>query len=114
MPTAPTTSTCPTCGHRPTNKRDHALLRDALCTVWLTPDPDRPGEVLERWHCDQCQGHGADLVLCPCGDGSVMISDELVGQAEDRTSAVARWLAGHGWIHHKGTWYCGRHSPADK
>jgi DNA invertase Pin-like site-specific DNA recombinase len=109
MPVPPKSSTCPMCGHRPKSKRDMELLRDALGIVWLAPDPDQPDEVMERWHCDQCQPHGAELVLCPCGGDSVIISDGLAGQSEDDASAVARWLTGHGWIHHGGTWYCSRH-----
>jgi DNA invertase Pin-like site-specific DNA recombinase len=65
MPAPPTTSSCPGCGHRPNGKRDQALLRDALGTVWLIPDSDRPGEVREHWYCDHCQPHGADIVMCP-------------------------------------------------
>ncbi|WP_202817533.1 recombinase family protein [Kribbella sp. ALI-6-A] len=115
MPAPPTTSSCPGCGHRPNGQRDQRLLRDALGTVWLLADPDRPGEVREHWYCDHCQPHGADLVMCPCGGDSVMTSAELAGHADISTSAVTRWLTSHGWIHHEGTWYCARHfSPADQ
>jgi hypothetical protein len=109
MPASPSSSSCPTCGNRPTNKRDRDLLRDALATVWLAPNLGQPGALAERWHCDLCQLAGAELVLCPgCGD-SVMISEGLTGQADVEASAVAGWLVGHGWIHHDGTWLCGNH-----
>lgn len=113
MPAPPTTTTCPNCGHRPNGKRDRSMLEDALATIWLTPDPDRPSEVIERWYCDRCQPRdGVDIVLCPCGGDSVITSVELAGDAEISTSAVARWLTEHGWKQHEGTWYCGLHSPA--
>jgi DNA invertase Pin-like site-specific DNA recombinase len=115
MPAAPNTSTCPTCGYQPKYQRDRLLLRDALDQVWLAPDPDGSGELLERWHCDRCQPQGTEppghLVMCPCGGDSVIISAELAGQVGDSTSAVTRWLTGHGWKYHEGTWYCGGHSP---
>jgi hypothetical protein len=113
LPVPSTSTMCPNCGCRPTNKRDRELLRDALSTVWLAVDSSRLGEVVERWYCDQCQPHGAELILCPCSGDSVMISVGLAGQADD-DSAVARWLTGHGWIHRGGTWYCGQHSAVSK
>ncbi len=114
MPSAPSTATCPTCDYRPKYQRDRLLLRDALEQVWLAPAPGRPGELLERWHCDRCQdtepaGH---LVMCPCGGDSVMVTAELADQVDKNNSAVTRWLTSHGWRHHEGTWYCGAHSPA--
>lgn len=109
MATPPRTAKCPTCGNLPTNKHELQLHREGLETVWLASDPTRGGQVIERWHCEQCQPHRAELLMCPCG-GSVMLSDDLADQASTDTSAVARWLTNHGWIHHAGTWYCGNHT----
>jgi hypothetical protein len=99
---------CPTCGNRPTNKHELQLHREALETVWLASDPSQPGLVSERWHCEQCQPHRADVVMCPCGN-SVMLSEDLVGQPGAVPVIAGRWLRDHGWTQSVTSWRCHQH-----
>jgi hypothetical protein len=55
---------CPNCDYRPTDSRELELHRDGLATIWLTLDPDHPGRIIERRHCERCQPHRARIVMC--------------------------------------------------
>jgi DNA invertase Pin-like site-specific DNA recombinase len=64
MPVAPKSPACPTCGNRPADAREFQRHREGLETVWLLHDPDQPGRLVERWHCERCQPHQVEIVMC--------------------------------------------------
>ena len=112
MPAPPESSACSTCGHRPTDARELQLHREGLDTIWLLPDPDRPAELVERWHCERCQPHQAQIVMCSLCSATVMLGGELAaaGEADQVLGTAARWLASRGWIQSRGVWFCVDHS----
>ncbi|QRI79257.1 MULTISPECIES: recombinase family protein [Rhodococcus] len=85
---------CPTCGYRPSTRREMIPHLDDLDTVWLHIDSD--GQVREQRHCAQCQPHGVEIVevgCWRCGAGPLVTG--LVD--EQLPSAVVRWLEQRGW-----------------
>jgi len=91
---------CPSCGHEPTTRADAAQLRGDLAVLWLYPDPDTPGAVVEGRHCRACHPRGrvVNVECVRCGDGPI-ITGVL---AEDSTAGsvsypARRWLAATGW-----------------
>lgn len=90
---------CPSCG-ADAGRGAHARWqqRQDLAITWLSPDPQRPGAVVERHHCAACQPHEQVTVLeCPlCGDGP-MLAGELARQAESPAEPIRVWLVEHGW-----------------
>jgi hypothetical protein len=61
------------------------LRRDGLATLWLSFDPDDPGRIIERRHCEHRQPHRAGIVMCGLVDTTVMLGDDLA--VADRTRA---------------------------
>jgi hypothetical protein len=68
--------------------------------LWLHPDPDTPGAVIEGRHCRTCHPRGpvVDVECTHCGDGPIITG----ALAEDSTpGSVAyparRWLLAAGW-----------------
>lgn len=94
-------SRCPTCGNEPRGARARFRQRQDLAIVWLYPDPDRPGAVIQRHHCAQCQPHRhCQTVVCPlCADGPIIAGDlaDLMSDERPPPEPVRRWLAEHGW-----------------
>ncbi|TDO30227.1 DNA invertase Pin-like site-specific DNA recombinase [Kribbella sp. VKM Ac-2527] len=102
---------CPTCDYRPTDSRELELHRDDLATVWLTLDPDDPGRIIERRHCERCQPHRARIVMCGLFDTTVMLGDDLaVPEPSPLPQPAVQWLATNAWRQHDGDWYCGKHT----
>lgn len=86
---------CPTCGYRPSTRREMIPHLDDLDTVWLHVGDD--GQMREQRHCAQCQPHGVELaeVGCQrCGTGPLVTG---VGSGEEMPAAVLRWLEQRGW-----------------
>ncbi|MEN6451484.1 MAG: recombinase family protein [Thermoguttaceae bacterium] len=87
---------CPSCGHRPTSRRELIPHLADLETVWLRSGRD--GHLQEGQHCANCQPHVEVLaVACVrCGEGPLIIG---VGGASDDglPGQVNSWLADHGW-----------------
>jgi DNA invertase Pin-like site-specific DNA recombinase len=113
MPVAPKSPACPTCGHRPADARELQLHREGLETVWLVHDPDQPGRLVERWHCERCQPHQVEIVMCGLCGNTVMLGGDLAVAAKDQSfqlpDLAMRWLTDHGWIQRTSSWYCGNH-----
>ncbi|MEV4263541.1 recombinase family protein [Kribbella sp. NPDC049584] len=110
MPKPPRASACPTCGHRPSSKHELQLHREGLETVWLFPDPARPGTaVVERWHCERCQPHQARIIMCGLCSATVILGNELAAVEQVPDQAVL-CLAGRGWTRHDHQWMCGDHT----
>jgi DNA invertase Pin-like site-specific DNA recombinase len=102
---------CPTCGYRPIDSRELELHRDGLATVWLTLDPDDPGRIVERRHCERCQPHRARIVMCGLFDTTVMLGDDLsVPEPSPLPPPAVQWLTTNGWKQHRGDWYCDNHA----
>ncbi|WP_370185856.1 recombinase family protein [Rhodococcus wratislaviensis] len=99
-PPAPTSRTCPTCGHEPTSRAEAAHQRADLAVIWLHPDPDHRGMLIGRQHCRHCEpGQPAfDIACSVCGDGPIL-AGRLAELAEkgDLTKPVQRWLTAAGW-----------------
>jgi hypothetical protein len=114
MPTAPKSAACPTCGNRPADARELQLPREGLETVWLFHDPDQPGRLVERWHCERCQPHQVEIVMCGLCGNTVVLGGDLATGSDDQSSQLrdlaVQWLAGHGWIQRPSSWYCGSHT----
>ena len=46
--------------------------------MWLFTDADRPGHLLERWHCAHCHPHhDVEPVMCALGSATVMVVGDL-------------------------------------
>jgi DNA invertase Pin-like site-specific DNA recombinase len=102
---------CPTCDYRPTDSRELELHRDGLATIWLTLDPDHPGRIIERRHCERCQPHRARIVMCRLFDTTVMLGDDLaVPEPSPLPQPAVQWLTTNAWRQHGGDWYCHNHS----
>jgi hypothetical protein len=74
--------------------------RQDLAITWLYADPDRPGQVIDRRHCQECQPHQRIRdIICPlCADGLMLAGDLANHTDNDGPPAPAhRWLAEHGW-----------------
>jgi len=91
---------CPSCGLEPSTRAEAAQLRADLAVLWLHPDPNIPGAVVEGLHCRACHPRGrvVDVECVRCGDGPI-VTGVL---AEDSTpGSVAyparRWLVAAGW-----------------
>lgn len=91
---------CPACGHDPTTREEAAQLRADLAVLWLHPDPDNPGSVIQARQCRSCypRGQVVDVECTRCGDGPIVTA----ALAEDSaTGSVAyparRWLVAAGW-----------------
>jgi RNA polymerase subunit RPABC4/transcription elongation factor Spt4 len=91
---------CPSCGYEPATREEAALLRADLAVLWLHPDPEHPGAVVEARHCRACHPRVpvVDAECTRCGDGPIITGPF----AEDSTpGSVAyparRWLAAAGW-----------------
>jgi DNA invertase Pin-like site-specific DNA recombinase len=114
MPTAPKSPAYPTCGNRPADARELQLHREGLETVWLFHDPDLPGRLVERWHCERCQPHQVEIVMCGLCGNTVMLGGDLAAGSDDHSfqlpELAVRWLSGHGWIQRPSSWYCGSHT----
>jgi hypothetical protein len=108
------TTRCPTCGHEPAAARDRWRQRQDLAVIWLYPDPDQPGQLVERRHCVQCQPHEdvADIECAACGNGPILALT-LADTTEDNTepsASVRTWLTDHGWHQDESIgWICGDH-----
>ena len=77
---APRTSrACPSCGHEPRTREEATAQRADLALIWLSADPDRPGQLLPQQHCRRCQPHGP------------------VVDAGTPPKPVHQWLAAEGW-----------------
>jgi hypothetical protein len=86
------------CGNRPADARELQLHRKGLETVWLVPDPDRPGQVAERWHCERCQPHRAAIIMCGLCSSTVMLGGNPAGpDGSPLPDPAAQWLAVHDW-----------------
>ena len=106
---------CPTCDYRPTHSRELELHRDGLATIWLTLDPDHPGRVIERRHCERCQPHRARIVMCGLFDTTVMLGDDLaVPEPSPLPRPAAQWLTTNAWKQHGDGWYCGKHTKTSE
>jgi hypothetical protein len=90
---------CPTCGHAPVEEHERWKQRQELTITWLHSDPDRPGHIVQRRHCRQCQPQHVQPVICPlCGDGP-MITESLT---DPLAEPVQLWLVAQGWRHRPG------------
>jgi len=109
LPGAPTTvpttmgrsgRACPSCGHEPATREEAAQLRADLAVLWLHPDPDTPGAVVEGRHCRTCHPRGrvVDVECTRCGDGPI-ITGALAEDSTPRSVAypARRWLVAAGW-----------------
>lgn len=94
-------SRCPTCGNEPVEARARWQQRQDLAIVWLYADPDRPGAVIEKHHCMQCQPHQHfATIVCPlCGDGPMVAGDlaDLMPDEKNPPELVRGWLTEQGW-----------------
>ena len=102
----------PTCDYRPTDSRVLELHRDGLATIWLITDPDHPGRVIERRHCERCRPHRARIVMCGLFDTTVMLGDDLPYPNPLPSHPAAQWLITNASKQHDGDWYCGKHTKA--
>ncbi len=91
---------CPSCGHEPVTREEAMQLCADLAVLWLHPDPENPGAVVEGRHCRSCYPRGpvVDVECTRCGDGPIITG----ALAEDSaTGSVAyparRWLVTAGW-----------------
>ncbi len=86
--------TCPTCGYRPSTRKDAGPHLDDLTMVWLHIGSG--GRVSEHRHCVRCQPHQqVTAINCSrCGDGPLVIGGE---PAADPPVAVLSWLEDQGW-----------------
>jgi ribosomal protein S27AE len=91
---------CPSCGYETATREEAMQLRADLAALWLHPDPENPGEVVEARHCRTCQPRGPVLnVACTrCGDGPIVTG----ALAQDSVSGsvaypARRWLVAAGW-----------------
>jgi len=70
--------------------------RADLAVLWLHPDPDDPGAVVEARHCRACHPRGrvVDVECTRCGDGPI-----VTGALWPRTARRVRWRTrpGGGW-----------------
>ncbi|MFZ2177961.1 MAG: recombinase family protein [Rhodococcus sp. (in: high G+C Gram-positive bacteria)] len=84
---------CPTCGYRPTTRRDLVPHRADLATAWL--HLDNRGQLRQAQHCARCQPHSHVLVIsCSrCGDGPLVTGSP----GDDLPPSVLTWLEDHGW-----------------
>jgi len=93
--------TCPSCGHEPTTREEATTQRADLVVTWLSADPDRPGQLLPRWHCRRCQPHSTvlDIACVVCGDGPILTGDLATAaiDADAPPESVQRWLIADGW-----------------
>jgi len=92
--------TCPSCGREPATREEAVQLRADLAVLWLHPDPDNPGSVIQVRHCRTCHPRGkvVDVECTRCGDGPIVTG----ALAEDSATGsvaypVRRWLVAAGW-----------------
>ncbi len=91
---------CPSCGLEPGTRQEAAQLRADLAVLWLHPDPDNPGAVVEARHCRTCQPIGAvvDVECTRCGDGPIVTGALAQDSAPGSVAYPARrWLVAAGW-----------------
>jgi len=90
----------PSCGHEPVTREEAVQLRADLAVLWLHPDPDNPGSVVQARHCRTCQPRGpvVDVKCTRCGDGPIITGVLAEDSAPDSVAYLARrWLVGAGW-----------------
>lgn len=85
---------CPTCGYRPSTRREMIPHRGDLDTLWLHLDDH--GQVREQRHCARCQPHEQVLAIscARCGAGPLISGADADA---DLPTTVLRWLKGQGW-----------------
>ena len=85
---------CPSCGHRPSSRRELIPPLEDLSTIWL--HIDEHGVLCETRHCARCQPHEQVIsVLCEhCGDGPLVTTSAA---GTDLPAAVVTWLTDQGW-----------------
>ncbi|NLV79991.1 MAG: recombinase family protein [Rhodococcus sp.] len=98
---------CPTCGYRPSTRREMIPHLDDLDTVWLHVEDD--GQVREQRHCAQCQPHDVEIAEAGCercGTGPLITGNAVDGEFP---AEVLRWLEKRGWDTTGTTLVCGDH-----
>jgi len=74
--------------------------RADLAVLWLHPDPDDPGAVVEARHCRACHPRGrvVDVECTRCGDGPIVTGALAQDSASGSVAYPARrWLVAAGW-----------------
>ncbi len=90
----------PSCGHEPFTREEAVQLRADLAVLWLHPDPENPGAVVEARHCRSCYPLGpvVDVECARCGDGPVVTGALAQDSASGSVAYPARrWLVAAGW-----------------
>ncbi|MEE2034364.1 recombinase family protein [Rhodococcus chondri] len=87
---------CPTCGYRPSTRREMIPHLGDLDTLWLHLDDH--GQVREQRHCARCQPHEQVVAIscARCGAGPLISGADADADA-DLPMTVLRWLEGQGW-----------------
>jgi len=91
---------CSSCGHEPVTREEAVQLRADLAVLWLHPDPENPGSVVQARHCRSCQPRGpvVDVECTRCGDGPIVTGVLAEDSAPGSVAYPARrWLVGAGW-----------------
>ena len=92
---------CPSCGYEPGTRAEAMALRADLAVLWLHPDPDSPGAVVQARHCRTCQPKGpvVDVECTCCGDGPIITGVLALDSAPGSVAyPVRRWLVAAGWV----------------
>jgi len=92
---------CPSCGREPGTREEAMELRADLAVLWLHPDSDSPGSVVEARHCRTCQLRGpvVDVECTRCGDGPIITGALAEDSAPGSVAYPARrWLVAAGWV----------------
>ena len=91
---------CPSCGHEPATREEAVQRRADLAVLWLHPDPDNTGAVVEARHCRACHPRGlvVDVECARCGDGPIITGALAQDSASGSVAYPARrWLVAAGW-----------------
>ncbi|WP_159848574.1 hypothetical protein [Nocardia sp. CY41] len=104
LPTTPAVCRNETCGYTTTSDRERGRLLQDNAVIWLEPDPEHPGGLVERRHCQRCRPRPtetiADVDCALCDDSGPLLVGHWATELIDTGTVpalVLRWLTVRKW-----------------